>query len=48
MKPGDRPTFTLMPDATAVMRVKGKRFAELGGLLRKKGGKAVPAERLSR
>ena len=28
MKPGDRMTFTLMPDATVVMRVKSKRVTE--------------------
>ena len=48
MKPGDRTTFTLMPDATVVMRVKSKRLIELAGLLHKKGRKAVPIELLSR
>ena len=48
MKPGDRMTFTLMPDSTVVMRVKGKRLIELAGLLHKKGRKAVPIEQLSR
>ena len=48
MKPGDRMTFTLMPDATVVMRVKSKRVAELAGMLKKKGRKSVPVEQLSR
>jgi len=48
MKPGDRMTFTLMPDATVVMRVKGKSVNELAGMLKKKGRKPVPVEQLSR
>lgn len=48
MKPGDRMTFTLMPDATVIMRVKSKRVAELAGMLKKKGRKSVPVEQLSR
>lgn len=47
MKPGDRMTFTLMPDATVVMRVKSKRVAELAGILHKKGRKPVSVEQLS-
>lgn len=48
MKAGDRMTFTLMPDATVVMRVKTKCVNELAGVLHKKGRKAVPVEQLSR
>lgn len=48
MKPGDRMTFTLMPDATVVMRVKSGSLAELAGKLHKKGRKPVPVELLSR
>jgi len=48
MKPGDRMTFTLMPDATVVMRVKTKSVTALAGMLRKKGRKPVPVEQLSR
>ena len=48
MKPGDRMTFTLMPDSTVIMRVKGKSVTELAGMLHKKGRKAVPVEHLSR
>lgn len=48
LQPGDRMTFTLMPDGTVVMRVKTKRVMELAGLLRKKGRKPVAIERLSR
>jgi len=47
MKPGDRMTFTLMPDATVVMRVKSKSVAELAGMLHKKVRKRVPVDRLS-
>jgi antitoxin PrlF len=48
MKTGDRMTFTLMPDATVVMRVKTKSVTELAGVLHKKGRKPVPVEQLSR
>jgi hypothetical protein len=41
-------TFTLMPDRTVVMRVKTKSVLHLAGVLRKKGRKPVPIERLSR
>ena len=48
MKAGDRMTFTLMPDGVVVLRVKNKRVSDLGGILHKKGQKAVPVELLSR
>jgi AbrB family looped-hinge helix DNA binding protein len=48
MKPGDRMTFTLMPDGVVIMRVKNKHVSELAGLLHKKGRKPVPIEMLSR
>jgi AbrB family looped-hinge helix DNA binding protein len=48
LKPGDRMTFTLMPDGTVVMRVKGKSVMDLAGLLHRKGRKPVTIERLSR
>jgi AbrB family looped-hinge helix DNA binding protein len=48
MKAGDRMTFTLMPDATVVMRLKSKSITELAGSLHKKGRKPVPVEQLSR
>jgi AbrB family looped-hinge helix DNA binding protein len=48
MKPGDRMTFTLMPDGTVVLRVKSKRIMELAGVLRKKGRKPVSIEQMSR
>ncbi len=48
MKPGDRMTFTLMPDSTVIMRVKSKSVVELAGLLHKKGQKRVPVDKLSR
>jgi AbrB family looped-hinge helix DNA binding protein len=48
MKAGDRMTFTLMPDATVVMRVKSKSITAMAGVLHKKGRKTVPVEQLSR
>jgi antitoxin PrlF len=47
MKAGDRMIFTLMPDGLVVLRVKNKRVSDLGGILHKKGRKAVPVELLS-
>ena len=48
MKAGDRMTFTLMPDATVVMRVKSKSIADLAGILHKKGRTPLSVEQLSR
>ena len=48
MKAGDRMTFTLMPDATVVMRVKSGSLSKLAGTLHKKGRKPLPVEQLSR
>ena len=48
LKPGDRMTFTLMPDRTVVMRVKTRSVMRLAGLLHKKDRKPVATERLSR
>jgi antitoxin PrlF len=48
IKPGDRMTFTLMPDSTVIMRVKNKKLSDLAGVLHKKGRKLVPVEQLSR
>ena len=47
IQPGDRMTFTLMPDATVVMRVKNKSVTELAGVLHKTGRKPIPTEQLS-
>ena len=41
-------TFTLMPDATVLMRVKSKSVAELAGVLHEKGRKPIPVAQLSR
>jgi antitoxin PrlF len=48
MKPGDRMTFTLMPDGTVILRVKSKSIMELAGVLHKKGRKPVSIEQMSR
>jgi len=47
MKPGDRMSFTLMPDGTVSLRVKTKHVMDLGGSLHKKGRKAVPIGKMS-
>lgn len=48
MKPGDRMTFTMLPDGTVLMRVKNKSVMDVAGKLRRKGQKALPVELLSR
>jgi antitoxin PrlF len=48
MKAGDRMTFTLMPDATVVLRVKNKKLADVAGILHKKGRKPLTIDALSR
>ena len=48
LQPGDRMTFTLMPDSTVVMRVKTRSVMDLAGVLRKKGRKPIAIVRLSR
>ena len=48
MKPGDRMTFTLMPDGTVLLRVKNKSVMSVAGRLHRKGQKRVRVEALSR
>ena len=48
LKPGDRMTFTLMPDGIVIMRVKTQGVTDLEGLLHKSGRKPVATGRLSR
>ena len=48
MKPGDRMTFTLLPDGTVLLRLKNKSVMSLAGRLYKKGRKPLSVEELSR
>ena len=48
IKPGDRLTFTVMPDSTVILRAKTGRLADLAGKLKKPGRKTVPVDQLSR
>ena len=48
LKPGDRITFSPMPDGTVLMRVKNKSVMTLAGSLRRRGRKALPIDELSR
>ena len=48
LKPGDRITFTPMPDGTVLMRVKNKSVMSLAGSLRRRRRRALPVEELSR
>lgn len=46
--PGDRLSFTVLPDSTVLLRAKTGRIGDLAGKLRKPGRKPVPIESLSR
>jgi antitoxin PrlF len=48
LKPGDRITFTLMPDGAVRMRAKNKSVMALAGSLRKANRKRLPGQQLSR
>lgn len=48
LKPGDRMTFTLMPDGTVVLRAKNRSLLALAGRLEKPGRKQLPVKKLSR
>ena len=48
MKPGDKMTFTLMPDGVVLMRLKNRKLSDLAGPLHQEGRKPVPVELLSR
>lgn len=48
LKPGDRITFTPMPDGTVLMRVKNKSVMSLAGSLRRRGRRPLRIEELSR
>lgn len=48
LQPGQRMTFTLMPDGTVLMRVKNKSIMDVAGRLRRKGQKRIPVDKLSR
>lgn len=48
IKPGDRMTFTLLPDGTVLMRIKNKSALDLAGSLQRQGRKRLPIEDLSR
>jgi len=48
LKPGDRITFTMMPNGTVQMRVKNKSAIALAGSLRRRGQRRLPTRLLSR
>lgn len=48
IKPGDRMTFTLLPDGTVLIRIKNKSALALAGRLQRQGRKRLPVEDLSR
>lgn len=48
MKPGDRMTFTLLPEGSVLLRVKNKSVRSLAGRFYRKGRKRVPLEDLTR
>jgi len=48
LKPGDRMTFTLLPDRSVLLRVKNRNVLSLSGMLRPKKGPRVSVRKLSR
>ena len=48
IKPGDRMTFTLLPDGTVLIRIKNKSALAVAGRLRRQGRKPLAVEDLSR
>ena len=48
IQPGDRITFTLMPDRTVIIRAKTRYLVDLAGILHKKGRKPVSIDEMSR
>ncbi|MET3108384.1 antitoxin PrlF [Oxalobacteraceae bacterium GrIS 2.11] len=48
LKAGDRITFSLLSDTTAIVRIKSKRVEELAGTLQNKSRKQLPITKLSR
>ena len=47
IKPGDRVSFTAMPDGTVIMRAKTRGLQDLAGMLFDENRKAVPLDELS-
>lgn len=48
LAPGNRLSFTLMPDGSVLLRVKNKSVVDLGGRLHRKGQRPLPVAKLSR
>ena len=48
LKPGDRMTFTLLPDRSVLLRVQNRSVLSLSGALRPKKGRRVSVRKLSR
>jgi antitoxin PrlF len=48
LQPGNRMSFTLMPDGSVLLRIKNKSLVDLGGRLRRKCQKPLHVEKLSR
>lgn len=48
LKPGDRMTFTLLPDRSVLLRVKNRSVLSLSGVLRPKKGRHLSIGKLSR
>lgn len=48
LEPGNRLSFTLMPDGSVLLRVKNRSVVDLGGRLHRKGQPPLPVAKLSR
>ena len=47
IKPGDRMTFTLLPDRTVILRAKTKNLTDMAGTLHKEGAAPVLIEQMT-
>lgn len=48
MRPGDKMTFTVLPNGTVLLRMKRKRVFELAGVLHRKGRSRIAVEDMTR
>ena len=48
MRPGDKMTFTVLPNGTVLLRMKRRQLSELAGVLHRKGRTPIAVEDMTR
>lgn len=48
LTPGTKLTFSQLHDGTVVMRIKGRKLSDLGGILTREGQPAITIKRMRR